>query len=67
MDMREESKKPQHRDDLELYFLRLVSHALRQCVQAEKQNTERQDAEDQYYGRYHHKYVGVARRSDKCR
>ena len=44
MYMGEKREQPEDGDDLKLYFLRLVRHALRQRVQSKEQDAERHNA-----------------------
>jgi hypothetical protein len=53
VDVGEEGKKAQYGDNLKLELVRPVRHALRQRVQTQKHQTERQNGPDQEQRRYH--------------
>jgi hypothetical protein len=65
--MRKQSEKPQHSDNLELYFLRFMGEPLGQGVQAKKQNSETQNAEQQHYRHYYHEHIGFTGSGDERR
>ena len=48
--VREEGQQTEHCDDLELQLMALVGHALRQRMQAQEENTDRQHRNDQEDG-----------------
>ena len=67
MHMGEQRQKPQDGDDLELQFLRLVSHPLGQRVQLQIEVANRQDGDDQEDTHHDHPDIRLAGRRDETR
>jgi len=65
--VREERQKPQHRDNLELQFLRPMCHPLGERVQAKEQISEGEHGDDQRNSHHDHQNVSLARRRDEWR
>ena len=61
------ASKPSTRDDLELQLLRLVRHAFRQRMQAQKEISDGQDRGDQEHRYGHHENVRVPGAGDEAR
>ena len=66
MDVGKQRQQAEHRHDLELQFLRLVRHLLRQGVQTQIKIADHQNGDDQEDADDHHQDIGVARRGDEA-
>ncbi len=58
--MREERQQAQNGHDLELQFLRLVRHALREAMQSQIERPDPDEGGNQKNAHHHHQHIGPA-------
>src|SRR5207248_2169541 len=64
VDVREERQQAQNGHDLELQFLRLVRHALREAMQSQIERSDPDEGSNQKNAHHHHQDIGPAPRSE---